>query len=355
MGEYKPYLGMVLIQVIYSGMILLSKAAFNEGMNCSVFIFYRQLVGTIILVPLAFIFERKSSVPLSFSIFCKIFLLSFLGVTVSLNVYAIALVYTSATLGAATVSSLPVFTFFFAVLFRMEKVKIRTKPGVIKISGLVVCLCGVAALAFYKGPQIWPLHPILSANHNAQHLQHDHSSYCKRWYLGSLLLFCAIITWSMWLVLQARFLKSYPSKLKFTSLQCLLSAIQSFCIAIASERDMKEWKLGWNMGLLAILYCGIMVTGITYYLQAWVIQKKGPLFPAMWNPLNFMITIIGSMFLLNESINLGSFLGGILLVLSLYSVLWAKSKEGISSDDVCLPVQAQKECADQSERSMGKP
>ncbi|XP_054822758.1 WAT1-related protein At5g64700-like isoform X3 [Prosopis cineraria] len=308
MGEYKPYLAMVLIQLIYSGMILLSKAVFNEGMNSSVFIFYRQLVGTIILVPLAFIFERKSAVPLSFAISCKIFLLSFFGVALCLNVYAIALVYTSATLGAAVVSSLPVFTFFFAVLLRMEKVKVRTKLGVIKIAGLVVCLCGVATLALYKGPQVWPFHTVLSADHSTQHPHHDHSSSPKRWYLGSLLLFCAIITWSIWLVLQARFLISYPSKLKFTSLQCLLSAVQSFGIAIASERDMKEWKLGWNMRLLAVLYCGTMVTGITYYLQAWAIEKKGPLFPALWNPLNFMITIIGSMFLLNESINLGRYL-----------------------------------------------
>lgn len=54
---------------------------------------------------------------------------------------------------------------------------------------------------------------------------------------------------------QARFLIIFPSKLKFTSLQCLFSAIQAFGIAIAYERDMKEWKIGWNMGLLAVLYC----------------------------------------------------------------------------------------------------
>ena len=58
-----------------------------------------------------------------------------------------------------------------------------------------------------------------------------------------------------------------------------------------------------------------MVTGTTYYLQVWVIQKKGPLFPAMWNPLNFMITIIGSMLLLNESINLGRYVANKLISL----------------------------------------
>lgn len=58
MGEIGPYLAVIIIQLIYSGMTLLSKAAFNGGMKTSVFVFYRQIIGTIILVPLAFIFER---------------------------------------------------------------------------------------------------------------------------------------------------------------------------------------------------------------------------------------------------------------------------------------------------------
>lgn len=41
----------------------------------------------------------------------------------------------------------------------------------------------------------------------------------------------------------------------FTSIQSLSSAIQSFVIAIAFERDIEDWKLGWNMRLLAVVYC----------------------------------------------------------------------------------------------------
>lgn len=50
---------------------------------------------------------------------------------------------------------------------------------------------------------------------------------------------------------------------------------------------------------------GTMVTGVSYYLQAWVIEKKGPVFQAMSTPLNLIITIIGSVFLLGEVISLG--------------------------------------------------
>lgn len=58
MGAKNPYLAAIVIQTIYAGMILLSKAVLNAGMNSYVFMFYRQLVGTLFLVPLAVILER---------------------------------------------------------------------------------------------------------------------------------------------------------------------------------------------------------------------------------------------------------------------------------------------------------
>lgn len=59
MGEKKAYLSVVLIQSIYTGMFLLSKAAFDGGMNTYIFVFYRQAAGTLFLVPFAFFIERS--------------------------------------------------------------------------------------------------------------------------------------------------------------------------------------------------------------------------------------------------------------------------------------------------------
>ncbi|KAL0535835.1 hypothetical protein IC582_024761 [Cucumis melo] len=118
MGENKRCLMVIiLIQAINAGMFLLSKAAFNAGMNHYVYIFYRQVAATVFLSPLAF-FRRKVTPPLTFFTFCKIFCLSLLGIAICLNLYGIALVYTSATLAAATSNCLPVITFFVALLLR---------------------------------------------------------------------------------------------------------------------------------------------------------------------------------------------------------------------------------------------
>lgn len=58
MDAKKPFVAVLLIQTIYAGMFLVSKAAFNVGMNNFIFVFYRQAAATVFLVPLAIIFER---------------------------------------------------------------------------------------------------------------------------------------------------------------------------------------------------------------------------------------------------------------------------------------------------------
>lgn len=50
-----------------------------------------------------------------------------------------------------------------------------------------------------------------------------------------------------------------------------------------------------------------MVTGVSYYLQTWVIEKKGPVFLAMSTPLALIITIFASVAVLGEIISLGRY------------------------------------------------
>ncbi|KAG6595112.1 WAT1-related protein, partial [Cucurbita argyrosperma subsp. sororia] len=327
MGSKKPYFVAVLTQILLAGMSLLSKAAFASGMNSFVFVFYRQAAGAVFYLPLIMFLKRKEPRPLSLRNFFKIFVISLIGMTIGFNAYGVAVDYTSANLGAAAFNCLPVTTFLFAVLLRMEKVRLRTVAGMAKAFGILVCIGGVITLAFYKGPYLKPLinHHLFQFHKSQTHKPHISST--KTWIIGCFLLFLSSISWGLWFVLQAHFLKTYPSPLEFISYQTILSTAQSFVIAIVMERNPSEWKLGWNIRLLAVLYCGILVTVVSNFLQCWVIKEKGPVFQAMTTPLNVIATIIGSELLLGEGINLGSLIGAMLLVVSLYSVLWGKSKE----------------------------
>ncbi|XP_023512364.1 WAT1-related protein At5g64700-like [Cucurbita pepo subsp. pepo] len=341
--EKKPYFAVLLRHSIYAGMFLLSKAAFDGGMNNFIFVFYRQAIATLFLLPIALYFEWKTAPPLSFVTFAKIFMLSLFGITICLDLQGVALIYTSASLAAATINAIPVITFLFALLFRVEVLRIKSIVGLAKVGGIVFCMGGVLVLVFYKGPQLtfFNNHHLFSIHKHQQNPLRVASS-TQTWIKGCFLMMASNTLWALSLVLQAFVLKSYPSTLLFTSLQCLVSSFQSFFIAIALERNLDEWKLGWNLRLLSVAYCGIVATGVTYSLQTWVIKKKGPVFLAMSTPIILVITTISSALLLGESVSLGSGIGGLLLVGGLYSVLWGKNKEQKVNEEL---KQIDKECS----------
>ncbi|KAI4365503.1 hypothetical protein MLD38_021483 [Melastoma candidum] len=335
----KPYYAVLLVQAIYACMFLLSKAAFDVGMNNFVFVFYRQAAAAVFLAPLAVYFEWKDRPRMSFPTFCKIFFISLCGITLSLDIYGVALVYTNATLAAATTNTLPVITFFLAVLLRMEALKLRSLSGLAKLTGMMLCLGGAAVFAFYKGPstRLWGHH---SSGHDVRPQQASFSG--TTWIKGCFLMLISNTCWALWMVLQGRIIKSYPSKLLLTTLQCFLSSIQSLLIAAPFVKDPTQWRLGWDVKLVTVAYCGFVVTGVTYYLQSWIIEKRGPVFLAMSMPLNLFITTAVSALVLREVVTLGSVIGGVLLIGGLYSVLWGKSKEhGIQ----CFQEVDKKDCS----------
>ena len=74
--EKKPYFAVLLRHSIYAGMFLLSKAAFDGGMNNFIFVFYRQAIATLFLLPIALYFEWYFFFTLQFCFSFFIFLAS---------------------------------------------------------------------------------------------------------------------------------------------------------------------------------------------------------------------------------------------------------------------------------------
>jgi hypothetical protein len=58
MSNTKAYFIVGLIRFIYAVAQIVSKGAFNQGFSIPVFVFYRHLVGSICLAPIAFVLER---------------------------------------------------------------------------------------------------------------------------------------------------------------------------------------------------------------------------------------------------------------------------------------------------------
>uniref|UniRef100_A0A453DHH9 WAT1-related protein n=1 Tax=Aegilops tauschii subsp. strangulata TaxID=200361 RepID=A0A453DHH9_AEGTS len=66
MGNRAPYAVSFLLRFIYAVMQILTKVAFNQGTSTYVLVFYRHLIGTMFLLPIAFAIERYED-------FCSLF------------------------------------------------------------------------------------------------------------------------------------------------------------------------------------------------------------------------------------------------------------------------------------------
>ncbi|CAN6181837.1 unnamed protein product [Urochloa humidicola] len=347
----KAYITAIMVQVILTGMSVMSKAAFDAGMSTFVFVFYRQAAGSILMLPLALLLQRKNVWSMPFAWLLKLFLCALLGNTLSITLYNVSLKMTSPTVAAATGNSMPVVTFCLALLLRMEVVKLRSASGIAKLTGVALCLAGIFTIAFYSGPALSPVNHHRAFADHASGSGRTNASSKGTWIEGTFLMLLANSAWSISIVWQAALLKELPNRMLVATALCVFSAVQSFVVAVAAERDFSRWQLRLDVSLLAIFYAGFVVAGVSYYLQAWCVEITGPVFFAIWTPLCFVLTIFCSSFFLGEIVHLGSVVGGILLVGGLYSVLWGKNKE--SQGATCS--QNMTDCCAQDEEKHEKP
>ncbi|KAK8490366.1 hypothetical protein V6N13_076383 [Hibiscus sabdariffa] len=147
-----------------------------------------------------------------------------------------------------------------------EKVNIRSLRSIGKIAGTVICVTGAIFMALLRGPkllnaQALPAKSLIGVGAEGEH-----------WLLGCLFLFGSACCWSVWLILQ-----------------------------------------------------GIFGSGLSFFVQAWCIAQRGPLFSAMFNPLCTVIVTILAAPLLQEEIYTGSLIGAVGVIGGLYIVLWGKA------------------------------
>ncbi|KAK4429546.1 WAT1-related protein [Sesamum alatum] len=303
----------------------------SSGMKPSVFVAYRQAFATLALLPFAFFFRSKRDPPLTWTGLCKIFFISSFGLGMSFNLNFAGLEYISATFSSALVSVLPPMVFIMAVCLRIESLSITQWHGMAKVLGAVLGLSGTMAFTFYKGP------PLFSASKNDTHHLLDEKTRTKQeWIKGSFLAIAAQLSYAIWLTLQAPLLKEYPGKLRLMILQCGFSCLTATIYGAAVERNISSWKLAWNIQLWTIAYSGIIITGISYSVQAWVIEKKGPVFTVIFGPLALILAAIFSALFLHETLHWGSVLGSGLLVAGLYSFLWGRNREAQDAAQLLL-------------------
>ncbi|KAL6619470.1 hypothetical protein ACP70R_034609 [Stipagrostis hirtigluma subsp. patula] len=200
--RYAPHVLMTLVQLSYTLMYFMTEAAFKRGLNPYVYVTYRNLLA-VLLWPLAYFHEKKLRPKMTVLLFLEIFVLSLLGVSLSLNMYFASLKYTSPTFVSTMLNTISSMTFVIAVMLRMEIVDIKSLRGLAKIAGTVVSFIGAITMTLYTGGKIRSLWK------SPVHIHGDGSSVVhESWMKGSILAMASCMCWAVWYILQVRCLEN---------------------------------------------------------------------------------------------------------------------------------------------------
>ncbi|KAL5842221.1 hypothetical protein ACOSQ3_012824 [Xanthoceras sorbifolium] len=330
--DLKPAMAMLGLQLCFSVVSLSTRAALLQGMSPRVFVVYRQAIATLVIAPIAYFSRRKST---GFSIglrsFSLIFLASLIGVTLNQNIFFEGLYFASSSMGSAMANLIPAITFLVASIVGLEKINLQSLRSMAKIVGTLLCVGGAISMALLRGTKLLNSELMLPAKSLFG------SMGGENWLLGCLLLFASACCWSFWLILQVPVSSSCPDHLSVSAWTCFLATLQSATLALFIKQDPEAWILKSKLEIISCCFAGIIGSGLSIFVQAWCISKRGPLFAAMFNPLGTVIVTIMAAILLHEEIYAGSLIGGVGVILGLYIVLWGKANDSINEDEETDP------------------
>nr|GEX74424.1 WAT1-related protein At5g40230-like isoform X2 [Tanacetum cinerariifolium] len=119
----------------------------------------------------------------------------------------------------------------------------------------------------------------------------------------------------------------YPVELMVVFVFGLSGLIVAAFAGLIMVRDLDAWKLKPDMMLASIFYMGISTGFLSGLIQVWALRLKGPVYVAMFKPFSIVVAVVMGVIFLGDSLHLGSVVGGIIISLGFYAVLWGKSKE----------------------------
>nr|XP_043639639.1 WAT1-related protein At5g40240-like [Erigeron canadensis] len=322
-NDVLPLVFMLLITCLDMTVMTIVKAAMNDGMKSIVYIVYHNALGTLILLPffVIHIFRNGGVPPLTFHIVFRFFILGLLGLCGFQILLYVGVNYSSPTLASAITNLLPGITFLLAVIFRMEKIDIRSSSTRAKLLGTVIAISGAMVFTIYRGPEIIHMNP--SPDSPNQILL----SHPSTWVFGGLIVLIAVVLGSIWNILQSTTVKEYQDQPTIVFFYCLFGTISCIALSLFLKHDPSAWVVQPGIQMIAIVCGAVFSTAFRSTAATWCLQKKGPVFVSMFTPLSIVIAVIMGVTFLGDSLLLGSAIGAAIVAVGFYTVLWGQAKE----------------------------
>ncbi|XP_078177373.1 WAT1-related protein At1g21890-like [Carex rostrata] len=309
-----PYAVMTIKFLGNAGMMAMLRSTLDSvhGVNSVVLTVYQQLASASVLVSLTLLFDQGRRKP-SLQILSWTCLIGFLQITVAELLLTSSLRYITATVESVGLNIIPVAVFVLAVLAGREKFSWGSVYGQAKLWGVITSVVGAILVV------------LASDSDNAG--DGGKGAFVGFW-VGILMVAVAVLVHSAAYLLVERVAIEYSSDLALSAMMNVFGTIQTVIVAVLTVRDLSLWKINTDsLEPIAILYGGIVVTGIFYFGQNWCIHKKGPVFVAAFSPLLVVFSCIFEILFFQFQTNIQSVIGAVLVVGGLYLLLWAKTRD----------------------------
>ncbi|XP_020253503.1 WAT1-related protein At5g07050-like [Asparagus officinalis] len=322
METIKPYFLMTSNQLILAAYISLVSVVVDprKGISSTILVLYEHFISVLLLASLAFHFERGKRPELTCSVVFWAFLIGFLQVPVGQLLMTSSHRYITPNFQSVALLIIPVVVFLIAVISRQEKFQFCKFYHQAKLWGVLMSGAGAFMMVLLSNPE----HPILDRiiGHPTTEVR----------YVGYVMVGTAVLSLATSNVLMENVAVKYPAYLTLTTMANISGTLQTAAIAVLTERRPSSWRIRWsgNLQLLAILYGGMMVSGLAFYMQVWCLHKKGAVFATGFCPLLIIFSFILETYFQfhHDSCQfICSILGAILVIGGLYLFLWAKSKD----------------------------
>lgn len=276
----KAILMIVLAAALGGGIGVFSKIALHD-ISPVPYTLIRFILGIATLLPFVFKYRKE----LKFVNPGRLILISLLG-TINITIFIFAIGNTSADIGSMLYAGSPLIVGILSYLILKENITRK------KIFGILIGFIGVLLIVFL--PTIGRYNPF---NGNL---------------FSNLMILIAVCSTSLSAVMIKKFQKDYTT-LEFT--------VAFFAVTIATQLLLIPWDLvqhpAWftaisSSVLWAILYNGILGTGIYYFLYQYAINKTTPVTAAMILYLSPIFTFLWAWLLLGETLT-STFIAGSVL------------------------------------------
>ncbi|XP_048318132.1 WAT1-related protein At5g40240 isoform X2 [Ziziphus jujuba] len=207
------------------------------------------------------------------------------------------------------------------IFYRMEKLNLRVQSSQAKFVGTIASISGALIVSLYKGPPI-------SNNVPSMNIANELLSMPKsNWVIGGFFLAGHSLFLALLFILQTWIIRDYPAELLVTTMCCIFVTVLSFIVSLIGEKDPTTWRLRPNTELIAIVYSAVYAVALRNVIHTYVLRKKGPVYVSMFKPLGMVIAVFLGVTILGDILHLGSVIGGAVIALGFYAVIWGQAQQ----------------------------